>query len=168
VGGTGGGEGVAFYQIRIDSALLFRNNQDMIKFEKLPGDILARITKAQEMLSRDDNVIFAYLFGGLAEGAAKPLSDVDVAVYLRDTADLAEYKLGLFGSLSEALGTSELDLVILNTAPTSLAGRILQRKRLLVDKDPPRRHSYESVTLREFFDFRIKEEAFFSRRYGIG
>lgn len=140
----------------------------MIKFEKLPGEILARLGKVQEMLFRDDNVIFAYLFGGLAEGAAKPLSDVDVAVYLRSTAGLAEYKLGLFSRLTDELGTSELDLVVLNTAPTSLAGRVLQQKRVLVDKEPTRRHSYESVTLREFFDFRIKEEAFFNRRYGIG
>lgn len=140
----------------------------MIKFEKLPGEILARLGKVQEMLFRDDNVIFAYLFGGLAEGAARPLSDVDIAVYLRSTAGLAEYKLGLFSRLADELGTSELDLVVLNTAPTSLAGRVLQQKRLLVDKEPTRRHPYESVTLREFFDFRIKEEAFFNRRYGIG
>jgi hypothetical protein len=61
-----------------------------------------------------------------------------------------------------------MDLVILNTAATSLAGRILQQRRVLVDKEPPRRHTYESVTLREFFDFRIKERAYFGRRYGVG
>jgi len=63
---------------------------------------------------------------------------------------------------------SELDLVILNTAPTSLAGRILQNKRILIDKEPFKRHEYESVTLREFFDFSIKEKSIFLSRYGIG
>jgi len=139
----------------------------MIKFEKLPADILSRIPEAKEVLIQDDNVIFAYIFGGLAEGKVTPLSDVDISVYLRNTANLAEYKLQLFNRLSDALGTSELDLVILNTASISIAGRILQNGKILVDKEPPVRHAYESRTLREFFDFKIKEDALFSMRYGI-
>ncbi|PIW22443.1 MAG: nucleotidyltransferase, partial [Candidatus Aquicultor secundus] len=108
----------------------------MIKFEKLPENIMSRISKVAEVLTKEENVLFAYLFGGLARGDASPLSDVDIAVYLRDTQNLADYKLSLFDKLTDALGTSELDLVILNTAPTSLAGRILQNKRILIDKEP--------------------------------
>ncbi|HEX8948829.1 MAG TPA: hypothetical protein VF790_07715, partial [Dissulfurispiraceae bacterium] len=84
------------------------------------------------------------------------------------TKDLADYKLDLFMRLSGALDTGELDLVILNTAPVSLAGRILQHRQVLTDKQPSRRHIYESLTLREFFDFRIKEDYILSRRYRIG
>jgi len=140
----------------------------LIKFEKLPENIMSRISKVAEVLTKEENVLFAYLFGGLARGDASPLSDVDIAVYLRDTQNLADYKLSLFDKLTDALGTSELDLVILNTAPTSLAGRILQNKRILIDKEPFKRHEYESVTLREFFDFSIKEKSIFLSRYGIG
>jgi predicted nucleotidyltransferase len=140
----------------------------MIKFEKLPSNILSRIPAIREVLLRDQRVLFAYLFGGLAEGRVRPLSDVDIAVYLNDTCGLADYRLMLFGKVTDALGTAELDLICLNTASISIAGRILQRKQLLVDKDPFRRHVYESLTLREFFDFRLTEEAFFTRRYGIG
>jgi hypothetical protein len=93
---------------------------------------------------------------------------VDIAVYLNETGELAEYKLALFGRITDALGTSERDLVVLNTAPISIAGRVLQNRQLLADKDPFRRYAYESLTLREFFDFRIMEEEFFTRRYGIG
>lgn len=140
----------------------------MIKFDKLPQDILSKIPDIKELLLQDDNIIFAYLFGGLARGEVKGLSDIDLAVYLRETDGLADIKIQLFGKLTDALGTTELDLVILNTAPVSISGRILQNKQVLVDKDPFRRHLYESLTLREFFDFRIKEDAFFKRRYGIG
>lgn len=140
----------------------------MIKFEKIPADILSRIPGAQEILARDGNIIFAYLFGGLAKGDIKPLSDVDIAVYLNSTKDLADYKLDLFARLSSALGTGEIDLVILNAVPVSLAGRILQSRQILVDKEPFRRHTYESLTLREFFDFRIKEDYILSRRYHLG
>ncbi len=140
----------------------------MIKFEKLPEDILTKLADGKKVLLDDDNVLFAYLFGGLAKGKVTPLSDIDIAVYLKSAHNIAEYKLGLFDRLSDALGTSEIDLVILNTAPTSLTGRILQNKQILVDKDPPRRHIFESVSLRKFFDFKIKEDMYFLRRYGIG
>ncbi|MEK7789094.1 MAG: nucleotidyltransferase domain-containing protein [Planctomycetota bacterium] len=140
----------------------------MIKYEKLPQNILSRIQNLKNVLLQDGNIIFAYLFGGLTKGEVKDLSDIDIAVYLKDTGNLAGYKLQLFDRLSNALGTSELDLVMLNTVSLSIAGRILQNKKLLIDKEPFRRHIYESVTLREFFDFKVKEDAFFARRYGIG
>jgi len=140
----------------------------MMKLEKLPGDILLRMADARKVFFADEAVIFAYLFGGLATGHVQPLSDVDIAVYITRTADLAMYKLNLFEKLVDALGTSEVDLVILNTAPLSLAGRVLQNKQVLVDKEPGQRHAYESLTQREFFDFRILEEAYFKRRYQYG
>jgi predicted nucleotidyltransferase len=140
----------------------------MIKYEKLPKNILSRIQNLKNVLLQDGNIIFAYLFGGLTKGEVKDLSDIDIAVYLKDTGNLAGYKLQLFDRLSNALGTSELDLVMLNTVSLSIAGRILQNKKLLIDKEPFRRHIYESITLREFFDFKVKEDAFFARRYGIG
>jgi predicted nucleotidyltransferase len=140
----------------------------MIKFERLPANILSNIKKLKKVLAQDSNVIFAYLFGGLSKGRVAPLSDIDIAVYLDNIEGLAEYKLDLFNRLADALGTGELDLVTLNTAPISLAGRVLRNKQLIVDKNPFRRHKYESITLREFFDFNIKEDNLFSLRYGIG
>jgi predicted nucleotidyltransferase len=141
---------------------------DMIKFERLPADILSKIPDVKRILLQDQNVIFAYLFGGLSEGKIKPLSDMDISVYIKNTDNLAEYKLNLFERLTDALSTNELDLIILNTMPTSIAGRILQNKQILIDKDPPIRHAYESLTLRKFFDCRVKEDTLFSMRYGLG
>jgi predicted nucleotidyltransferase len=108
------------------------------------------------------------LFGGLAKGDVHPLSDIDLAVYLKKTDGLAAYKLQLFNKITDAIGTSEMDLVILNTAPISLTGRILEKRKVLVDKEPFSRHGFESLHLREFFDFRIKENALLLRRYGLG
>lgn len=139
----------------------------MIKYEKLPRGVLSAIPNVKKILLEDDNVIFAYLFGSLAKGERRVLSDIDIAVYVKNISGLAEYKLRLFEKISNALKTGELDLVILNATPLSVAGRILQNRQILADKEPFRRHIYESVTLREFFDFKIKEDAFFARRYGI-
>ena len=140
----------------------------MIKFERVPADIQQRLPGVAKALAEDPRILFAYLFGGFAGGEPKPLSDIDVAVYLVGTESLAEAKLDLFEKLSDLFGSSEIDLVILNAAPVSLAGRILLKKQLLVDKEPHQRHRFESLTLRKYFDFRKKEEDLFARRYGVG
>lgn len=54
----------------------------MIKQRPLPADITDRIQKLESLLINDQRVRFAYLFGELASGERKPLSDVDIAVYL--------------------------------------------------------------------------------------
>ncbi len=110
--------------ISFDRASFLRNNQSMIKFENLSPGILSRIPMTGEVLMIDQRIIFAYLFGGLAAGRVNPLSDADIAVYVNDDSGLAEYKLALFDRITDALGTAEVDLIILNTAPVSLAGRI--------------------------------------------
>lgn len=140
----------------------------MIRFEKIPEDILSRLPQLEQLFNKEEEVIFAYLFGSLAKGKQPPLADVDIAVYLKNLEALADYKVDLFLKLSDVLGTSEIDLVILNTAPISLAGRILQGRRIIIDKEPFKRHIYESLTLREFFDFQVHETRLLSLRYGSG
>ncbi|MBE0599367.1 MAG: nucleotidyltransferase domain-containing protein [Desulfuromonadales bacterium] len=139
----------------------------MIKFKLIDPQTIDRLPAVEKILSEEAGVVFAYLFGGFAAGRPTPLSDVDIAVYFDSKADLARRKLDLFDRLADALGTAELDLVPLNTAPLSLAGRILQNRRILADRNPPFRHAYESLTRREFFDFSRKECDILLRRYAI-
>jgi len=141
----------------------------MRKFDQpLPADIKTRLNQAQVLLAENPNIVFAYLFGGLARGEPKPLSDVDIAVYLDDeNKNTADFKLALIAALTRELNTDELDLVILNTVPLSLAGRIQESMQVLVDKDPPRRYDYESLLRRQFADFKIRESALLRRRFGL-
>ncbi|HOK29977.1 MAG TPA: nucleotidyltransferase domain-containing protein [bacterium] len=136
--------------------------------KSLPENIEELIPNAQDILERHPNIIFAYLFGGLAKGRISPVSDIDIAVYLANVDDILEVKLEILSLLSDTLNTDEIDLVILNTAPLPLRARIIQNKKVLVDKDPALRYSFESLVLREYFDFSIKERAIFSRRYNLG
>lgn len=139
----------------------------MIHKNPLPAGIEERLRTLGRALERCSGVVFAYLFGGAA-GRIRPLSDVDVAVYLDETADPIEARLEAVGVVTAHLGTDEVDLVVLNTAPTSLTGRILQTRRVICDRDPFRRHRFESLALREFFDFRIFEHRLLARRYWGG
>ena len=127
--------------------------------------MLSRINLLEPLLESDSRIIFAYIFGGLATGSQRPLSDIDIAVYLDSCVDKAEAKLEIIGSLSDTLKTDEIDLVILNDAPISLVGRILKKKRLIADKQPFLRHRFESLALREFFDFSRNEQDILFRRF---
>ncbi len=138
----------------------------MRKHQALPADILNRLESLPGILAAHDEVVFAYLFGGLVRGKVRPLSDVDIAVYLSTTERLAEVKLDLIGLISDHLGSDEFDLVILNSAPISLVGRILHQRRVLVDKDPLLRYEFESLMNRKFFDFSRKEETLLRQRFG--
>lgn len=107
------------------------------------------------------------IFGSFGRGRPTFLSDVDIAVFLEGSADTAEAKLDLIGDLTRALDTDEVDLIVLNEAPLSLAGRIRQSRRVLVDKNRSRRLSYESLMRRQFADFAIQERSILFRGFGI-
>lgn len=137
----------------------------MIKYSKLPENIESLIPGAVAYLSSMDEVRFAYLFGGLAGGKPTPLSDVDIAVYLLEDTNLLEKKMEILGKMIELLETDVIDLILLNKAPLSLRKKILESRRVIVDNDPFLRHKYESLTLREYFDFSVKEMAILERRF---
>ncbi len=139
----------------------------MIHKSALPTDTQERLKTLGRALERCEGVVFAYLFGGAAAGRLGPLSDVDVAVYLDERMEPLEGRLEAIGAVTSHLGTDEVDVVVLNTAPTALLGRILQSRQVIFDRDPLRRHRFESLALREFFDFRIFEHRLLARR-GLG
>ncbi|ODS31851.1 MAG: Nucleotidyltransferase domain protein [Candidatus Scalindua rubra] len=139
----------------------------MIKTHKIPEKILEHIDKARIYLDSHPKVIFAYLFGGLTKARCSPLSDVDIAVYIANGGDISQEKIEILGNLMELLNTDEIDLVILNTASLPLRAKILEEKKVLVDSSPFVRHKFESLTLREYFDFSIKEMEIYKKRYSI-
>ena len=96
------------------------------------------------------------------------MSDVDIAVYLKESTVVEEKKMEILGALIDILQTDEIDLVILNSAPLPLRRRILESKKVVVDHEPFRRHHYESLTMREYFDFSIKEKEILNRRFLSG
>ena len=137
----------------------------MVKLHKIPDNVMRFMLGVEKYLNDHPKVIFAYLFGSLAKRVKKPTSDVDIAVYLKRGENYGALKLELLSALSDLLQTDEIDLVILNTASLPLAMNILKGKRRLVDKRPFERHGFESLTMRKYLDFSIKESALLRKRY---
>ena len=93
------------------------------------------------------------------------MSDIDIAVYIKDKDNMNDKKLEILRDLSKLLETDNIDLVILNQAPISLIANILANKIILIDNDPATRHGYESLNIRKGFDFSFLEKRILERRF---
>lgn len=109
-----------------------------------------------------------YLFGSAATGALTPRSDVDLAIFVAPGMDAHAARLSVARAAARQLGTDAIDVVLLNTAPVSVAGRVLGTRRVLLDREPYARHRYESATARLFQDFRIREHRVLTERDAHG
>ena len=140
----------------------------MIKSQQLPDNIESFIPQVTAYLKSNPHIVFAYLFGSIATGKQQLLSDVDIAVYLKQGANVVECKLAILGRLIDILQSDEIDLVVLNTANLPLVINVLKSKKIIVDKEPFARHIFESLAMRKYFDFSIKEAVILQRRYMNG
>lgn len=85
---------------------------------------------------------FAFLFGSRAEGRATGKSDVDIAAWW-GAQPPAPWEVFLGGNV---------DLLVLDSAPLELAGRVAQRGVLLFDDDPPARVAWQATTRKIYLD----------------
>ena len=97
----------------------------------------------------------AYIFGSVAQGRARPDSDIDVAVLLGrrlSDARALRYRLTLAGELGAALHRNDVQLVILNDAPPLLAQRVLSRGALVFQRSRAARVRFHVATAQRYED----------------
>ena len=102
---------------------------------ELQREIVERLAAA---LEPRPEVLDAYLFGSVARGDERAHSDVDVAVYVADEALAAPgfgYAAGLAADIEQALGRTNIDLVVLNQATPLLYHRVLRDGLRIVSRD---------------------------------
>lgn len=106
-----------------------------------------------EVVTLHSEVTAVYIFGSTARGAARPDSDVDVAVLFTESPPrtLDAPRFVIEGELERALGVP-VDLIALNDAPVDLRIRVLREGSLVVDQDRPARIAFEVRTRNEAFD----------------
>jgi len=124
----------------------------MIKLKRIKHSLLPLIEKLKKVLEADDDVILVYLFGSYAQGKVHPLSDVDIAVLLKENVDFFEKKLDLMEIISRTLLTDEIDLVILNEASLGLLFEIFNKGKVLVNKDENVRIEFLLRSVKKYID----------------
>jgi predicted nucleotidyltransferase len=98
-----------------------------------------------------------YLFGSQATGQAGPLSDYDFAIYLdeKDKKKIFDIKLELLASISRALQTDKVDIVVLNTVDApELKYNIIKEGKAIFERDSFKL-SVEPRIMNEYFDFKM-------------
>jgi len=110
------------------------------------------------LLKSRSEVLFAYIFGSLARGTTGPLSDVDIAIYVDETlipGDLPfGYKSELLTEIMSCLKRNDVDLVILNQAPTLLRFQVLRSGKLIYCRSPRARVRFTEEVFRDYQDLR--------------
>jgi uncharacterized protein len=102
-----------------------------------------------------DGVVAAMLIGSQARGTTGPLSDVDIAIWhdpALDSRGRFDLQLGLAGDAGRALGTDEIDVVMLNHAPPLLRHRAIRDGRRLVERDHDERVRLETRAILDYLD----------------
>lgn len=113
-------------------------------------------------LATQPDVIAAYLFGSLAEGRATSHSDVDTAILFTDASDplaIGDRQLQLMGEL-ERFTDREMDVVILNTAPSILQNQVLRHGRLIYERDRLARVDFEVRAGKIYMDLKPMNDFF--------
>lgn len=105
------------------------------------------------LVSAEDQIVCAYLFGSVARGEATDGSDVDLAILLRETPEgkLTDLRFTLEGRIERNVGLAA-QVVVLNDAPADLVHQVLLDGRLLIDRDPSARVRFEVRARNEYFD----------------
>lgn len=117
----------------------------------------ASVERLRAALEADQRVVFAYLFGSHATGSAGPRSDVDVGVYVSSMDP--DPLLDLIGTVTSALHRDDVDVVLLNSAPLTLAFEVL-KGRLLFSKSEDARVAAEAAIMSRYHD-----RAYYMRRH---
>ncbi len=113
----------------------------------------------KNILRKDRNIEFAYLFGSRATGAAGPGSDWDIAVFYADNRNISRWKrFYLEAELSRVLG-AEVQVTVLNSLGSPLfLFEIIDKGRLLVDRNTGRRVVFEARQIAAYHDWRYFQD----------
>lgn len=98
----------------------------------------------------------AYVYGSVAQGTATPLSDVDIALLLSvllPSYERLKLELTIQGDVEDACDFFPVDVRVVNQAPLTVRGRIVQQGILLYERDRDLRVAFEVATRKRYFDF---------------
>jgi predicted nucleotidyltransferase len=116
----------------------------------------ALTSKISEFLSKEENVLFTYLYGSFLE--ERPFGDVDVAAYVdparfQNPDRIFDYGISLAAKIDLAISGVSVDLRLLNAAPMPFRFNVITTGRVLFSRSEEERIDFEVKTRSLYFDF---------------
>ena len=109
-------------------------------------------------LESERDVAYALVFGSGGRGALRPASDVDIAIEFRPGAPRDMARLGHLAAQLESAAGRQVDLVLMDEAPSPLAYRIFRDGRIVVERDHAALAERKARAILEYLDFKPVEE----------
>lgn len=120
---------------------------------------MLNIEKLTNIFKNYPYIASAYIFGSYLTGRIGPMSDVDIALLLKDNApkgrELIHEEDYLSYRITEALGIKEVDLIDLNKQGLIFQHNVLRSGRLIYDADPTFRIRYVTQVISNYCDFEL-------------
>ena len=110
----------------------------------------------KEIMEKEREILFAYLYGSYALNAFHSKSDIDIAVYLKPS-DIKAYlqkEKELTAALITKLHNDNIDLRILNTLPFLLKYKVIKEGLPILIKDESERVNFETMVMNRFFELK--------------
>ena len=145
----------------------------MLKYKKLPDNILDKIPSLVNKLKKDEEIIALYLYGSAVTGKLRPLSDIDLAVLLKKDMtnnERFDFHLHLITEVSSILETDDFDLVLLNDAPVRFSYNIIKTGKLLFYTEKMTLINFIDKTVLKYLDFKYFKDEFdrtFQEKLGL-
>ena len=113
------------------------------------------LKKLREILSIEEEIVFAYVHGGFIERSF--FRDIDVAVWIKSLEKAFYYTVNYSVKLEIKIGYP-VDVHVLNEAPLPFKYHVFTRGKLLFSKDEYLRSLIVNTTIREYLDFKLLEK----------
>lgn len=129
----------------------------MLLFSQKPISPEQYLPDLIEFFKTQSDVVAVYLFGSRASCTAGPLSDIDIAVLLKEGLGkgiYSEKEMDYLGKANDILHTDEVSFVLLNKAPLTIQYGVLTEAKVLFSRDEEARLSFEERVIDEYIDFR--------------
>jgi len=117
--------------------------------------------KISEILKKQDNILFACLFGSIAKKKIRYGSDIDIAVYFDQNPALLD--IGDLVKKIEIVSESKIDIVNLNNLDKTnpcLAHSILRDCIFLIINDEIIFKKFKSSVILQYLDFKFASDMF--------
>ena len=126
--------------------LLYNNAMNQVK--AIQNQLVA-------FLKIEKSIVFAYVFGSVAQGKTNLESDVDMAVYLdvEKAGDLFKKRLSFIEKIQSIL-KKPIEVVILNEVKsTFLKFVIIKEGKVIFERNHGKRVDFELKVMQEYYDF---------------